>query len=522
MSGLRFEERTPQLRVAPNRTDVVCFVGFVARRAAPLPAGVRRWLDEAGWVRGAYARPADVERLLDLPVPIDSFEAFDALFAWDARDLDGRGLRGDTWLGAAVRSFFGEGGRLCYVVRAGDPAPLEQAEQPASRMARMASRLEALIPGAGAGWLAVSATDRSTWRGAGHVLGLPDASFLCIPDLPDAVAAPAEPPDPITPVPVEETFVSCTVEDPATVDDAAVRRLRAPRADAAGFAAWAGALRTLERLPAARRREIQVVASVPLATAGTAARAGGARATAEDAPLQFLLGADLLPGATQEPVPRGGVIQLTFPWLLTRGSGRLPEGIEPPEGVLAGLLAANALGRGTFRSAAGLRPRTVVGVAPVLRRDQLDRAGSPTDARSLQQRITVFGPVPRGFALLSDVTSARAEEARPASVRRLAAAIAGAARRAGEAAVFESSGQALRADLTRRLRELLLTFQREGAFHGATAEEAFSVRCDRGTMTQNDIDAGRVVCEIRFRPAAPIETITVVLALDTPVRTEAA
>jgi Bacteriophage tail sheath protein len=42
---------------------------------------------------------------------------------------------------------------------------------------------------------------------------------------------------------------------------------------------------------------------------------------------------------------------------------------------------------------------------------------------------------------------------------------------------------------------------------------AFVVRCGRDTMTQSDIDAGRLVAEIELVPAQPIVRILVVLAL---------
>ena len=52
-----------------------------------------------------------------------------------------------------------------------------------------------------------------------------------------------------------------------------------------------------------------------------------------------------------------------------------------------------------------------------------------------------------------------------------------------------------------------------GALRGATPEEAFQVRCDRSTMTQNDIDNGRVIVTVIFDPAVPIGRIVVVLAI---------
>ena len=39
-----------------------------------------------------------------------------------------------------------------------------------------------------------------------------------------------------------------------------------------------------------------------------------------------------------------------------------------------------------------------------------------------------------------------------------------------------------------------------GALLGTKPEEAFFVRCDRTTMTQNDLDNGRLICLIGVAP----------------------
>jgi phage tail sheath protein FI len=65
----------------------------------------------------------------------------------------------------------------------------------------------------------------------------------------------------------------------------------------------------------------------------------------------------------------------------------------------------------------------------------------------------------------------------------------------------------------RSIEELLEAFWRLGALAGTSANDAFSVRCDRSTMTQNDIDNGRLIVEISVRPAASVARITVVLNL---------
>ncbi|MDP1782411.1 MAG: phage tail protein, partial [Hydrogenophaga sp.] len=208
--SLVFETAAPALRTAPERTDVACFVGFVARRREqPLPMSVRRQLTDAGWVHGPWRKGADaLEALENVPVVIDSWALFDRLFAWDAR-LVGRSpdvVSGApslcaTYLGAAVRSFFARGGQRAVVVRVGDPwAFLESAS---NRAAKRRTRLARLIPGFSdrdtVGGL-FEPMDPRTWRGIGHVVGLSEASLLCLPDLPDACST--EPLAPAVTVPL--------------------------------------------------------------------------------------------------------------------------------------------------------------------------------------------------------------------------------------------------------------------------------------------------------------------------------
>ena len=121
-----------------SRADVALFVGLVPRRAAPVPAELRRQLEEAGWAgSGPFTRGgAATEALLDMPVPVDSFDAFDALFAWDERPLapdDPRRL--PCALGLAVKSFFAEGGIRAVIVRTGDPLPLLIDDVPSAALA---------------------------------------------------------------------------------------------------------------------------------------------------------------------------------------------------------------------------------------------------------------------------------------------------------------------------------------------------------------------------------------------------
>src|SRR4051812_32720576 len=46
-----------------------------------------------------------------------------------------------------------------------------------------------------------------------------------------------------------------------------------------------------------------------------------------------------------------------------------------------------------------------------------------------------------------------------------------------------------------------------GALLGEKREQAFFVKCDRTTMTQNDLDSGRLVCVIGVAPLTPAEFV---------------
>lgn len=507
MSGLRFERQAPVVASDPNRVDVACFVGLVGRRGGALPSSVRTWLEERGWLKpkdgsAPYARP-DAADLLDVPVPVDTWEVFDRLFAWDRRDLDGQGHLGATYLGTAVRSFFAQGGRKCYVVRAADPLPHH-----ASKTARDAA-LAKLVPGF-AGGPAPSPAARATWTGAGHVLGLPDVSFLCLPDLADLVkAVPAPPKTEPKPVPPAEDFVECSGVEAPPEPDGWARLLAAPRCDEDGYELWEKAVRLAGRLVVRHRREVQLVAAIPLPVEGSAIEADLAA---------FLYGQGWLAKAG-EPLDMGlasAFVQLAWPWVKTRGSGGLPEQLESPDGVLTGVLARNALARGTFRSAAGLPLGDAYDVYPRLRRDQMERPwkGPERDEPPLAERVSLVGPTPSGLRLLSDVTTSTDPGYRPACVNRLVAVLVRTARRLGEDSAFEASGETLWGRVRNRMATVLQALYEAGALRGATPAEAYQVRCDRSTMSQQDLDQGRVVAQVRFEAAMPIESITVVLSLD--------
>jgi phage tail sheath protein FI len=73
--------------------------------------------------------------------------------------------------------------------------------------------------------------------------------------------------------------------------------------------------------------------------------------------------------------------------------------------------------------------------------------------------------------------------------------------------VFEPNDQSLWARIRQTITDFLTTTWRSGALQGATAAEAFFVKCDMTTMTQDDIDNGRVICVIGIAPVKPAEFV---------------
>jgi uncharacterized protein len=512
--GLVFDPVASRPAPAPQRCDVACFIGFVGRRRhrALMPA-LREQLAAAGWIGGLWAKgEADIEALLGVPLVVDSWHVFDRWYAWDDRPLyPGGSGRCASYLGAAVRSFFARGGRRAVILRVGDPAPLLEGDS--ARAVSRVERLRALLPAD----LQTPSPNPAPWRGIQHLLGLPEVSMVLLPDLPDLCGN--SPSVPLTDLPVaavaKESFVECTGDRTAaaaTAPERALRRIAPPRLDAPGWALWAEALRSAQTFVARRRPDCGLLASVPLALQGQTEAV-----TDRLRQIGVLLGPDAPELADAKPGVRdpGAFCQLAWPWLQSPAHADLPGALAPAEGSLAGLVAGTALRLGAFRSAAGdaAQPwlRDVAGSEPEVGWG----TGGQTPAEQLSRQVCVLAPSPDGWALQSDVTTSPQEAWRSAGASRLMAALSREVRHLSEAVAFEPNGPALWALVTRQLDDLLQRWWRVGAFSGRSTAEAWSLRCDRSTMTQNDLDQGRLVVQLQLRPAVSIETLTVVFNLAT-------
>lgn len=523
MIGLRFETDPPVSGSNTHRMDVPLFVGYVGLRADPapeIPSAITEWVEQ----RYPDA-PAD---LLNVALPLDDWATFDRLFAWDARPVEAdEDTEGDTYLGAAVRAFFAQGGQRCYLVRAGEPWHVRESDDTATRAAKRRRRLARLVPGFGqlvgdyiadpepgpTATATFSARDPETWWGIGHLVGLPEASMVLCPDLVDLAADPAEEleawlPTAVSPMPVFGPCDTSVVEQPEASNP--VRRYPPPTVslDAAAIDDWREAVRLGALFLARHRRDVQLVASVP-------------RFSPDHDLGQDLVGNAVAKGWLAAPGDGGigsAFVQLAHPWLGGPMFEALPGALAPPEGTLAGILARSALTRGVQFSASGSPATGVVLVDPAPSRADLLRlhprtpSGAAVDRMS--DRLSLFAYAAGGrVELRSDMTASVDQSWRTAATCRGMAVLLRVARDVGATFTFEPSEPGLWRRVTESFASILRRWWREGALRGKTPDDAFTVACDRRTMTQNDIDNGRLICEVRFQPTHAISEIAVIMTV---------
>jgi uncharacterized protein len=75
--------------------------------------------------------------------------------------------------------------------------------------------------------------------------------------------------------------------------------------------------------------------------------------------------------------------------------------------------------------------------------------------------------------------------------------------------VFEPNNEKVWSRHVSTITDFLSKAWRDGMLTGNTSEEAFFVKCDRSTMTQNDLDNGRLIVVVGFAPLKPAEFIVI-------------
>ena len=93
------------------------------------------------------------------------------------------------------------------------------------------------------------------------------------------------------------------------------------------------------------------------------------------------------------------------------------------------------------------------------------------------------------------------------NVRRLFIFVEESIEQSTQWVVFEPNNERLWARVVQSVTDFLINVWRSGALMGTSPEQAFFVKCDRSTMTQNDIENGRLIMEIGIAPTRPAEFV---------------
>ena len=190
-----------------------------------------------------------------------------------------------------------------------------------------------------------------------------------------------------------------------------------------------------------------------------------------------------------------------FPRLRVQG----PSGERdvPASGAVAGLFARIDTERGVWTAPAGTRAtvRGVVGPSVELDDAAVDALGQASV--NAVRRLSSRGTVVWGARTRADTDT----EWKYVNVRRLFIFIEESLEEGLQWVVFEPNAEPLWTQVRAAVQTFLNGLLRQGAFPAATPEEAYFVRCDRTTMTRDDIDSGRLVMQIGIAPIRPAEFV---------------
>ena len=198
---------------------------------------------------------------------------------------------------------------------------------------------------------------------------------------------------------------------------------------------------------------------------------------------------------------------LYHPWLeILDPSQRSAQGAPPPRlqlppsGFVTGIYARTDIARGVFKAPAN---ETVLGIVQL-------------ESNITKPRQDVLNP--EGINALryfegrgNRVWGARTISSDPewmyVNVRRLFIYLEHSIDKGTQWAVFEPNNERLWANIRHTIEDFLRATWMTGALMGTKPEEAYFVRCDRTTMTQNDLDNGRLICLIGVAPTKPAEFV---------------
>jgi uncharacterized protein len=169
----------------------------------------------------------------------------------------------------------------------------------------------------------------------------------------------------------------------------------------------------------------------------------------------------------------------------------------PPDGFVAGMIAARELRRGAWIAPANVALQNVVDLQPAF--------GDSAWSQLYQRRLNIVRHPPGRYVLLSAMTLAHDRTLRQLSVRRLLILLRKLALREGQRYVFETNNERFRSLVQTYFENILTRILERGGL------QAFQVVTNEEINTRNDYDNGRFLIALKVAPTLPIEYITITM-----------
>lgn len=193
-----------------------------------------------------------------------------------------------------------------------------------------------------------------------------------------------------------------------------------------------------------------------------------------------------------------------YPWVTAINPPAKPKAPPtlnlPPSGFICGIYARTDIERGVYKSPANEIVRSATGFERPLSQGEQEIL-NPAGVNCLRHFEG------RGNLVWGARTASSDPEWKYVSLRRYFIYLEQSIDRGTQWAVFEQNNETLWANVRRTISDFLLNEWQNGALLGTKPEQAFFVRCDRSTMTQDDLNNGRLICLIGVAAVKPAEFI---------------
>jgi len=189
-----------------------------------------------------------------------------------------------------------------------------------------------------------------------------------------------------------------------------------------------------------------------------------------------------------------------YPWVTISDPLTGQPGNAPPAGFVAGIYARNDIRRAVYKAPANEVINLAIGFEKTINTAQQESL-NPEGINCLR----FFEG--RGYRVWGARTISSDPEWKYVNLRRYFAYLERSIERGTQWAVFEPNGERLWANVRRTIESFLLNEWTNGALLGDRPEKAYFVKCDRSTMTQNDLDNGRLICLIGVAALRPAEFV---------------